>query len=223
MTAACCRCTTTARVCLLAVARSTPRLPIRWCVGRCRGVQIGALWSGSALVMGWATPTRTMCGCGWMRGCRCMAAAAAVRCARECRGSCRPPALAASVPGGAPFRQRGDGCVLLAPVGGYGGLVCGLAGCAVWPGGSHQLPRCARYSAGVDVMGLGMNDLAPCGSPTAVRRHRALGEACTRCGVEGRHHRVLSLSEVVGRRRMWLARASAPQVGRRLHVVEDAL
>jgi hypothetical protein len=43
----------------------------------------------------------------------------------------------------------------------------------------------------------GMNDLLPCGSETARRRHRALAEGCEACGVEGRRDRRMSLAEVI--------------------------
>jgi hypothetical protein len=48
---------------------------------------------------------------------------------------------------------------------------------------------------------LGPNDLEPCGSDTALRRHFALGEHCDVCGVEGRRMRRMSLAEVVEFRR----------------------
>jgi hypothetical protein len=44
---------------------------------------------------------------------------------------------------------------------------------------------------------LSMNDLEPCGSDTARRRHVALTEGCKACGVEGRRDRRMSLAEVV--------------------------
>ena len=48
---------------------------------------------------------------------------------------------------------------------------------------------------------LGMNDLLPCGSDTARRRHVALAEGCAACGIEGWTARRMTLAEVVEFRR----------------------
>ncbi len=72
-------------------------------------------------------------------------------------------------------------------------------------------------------MGLSANAREPCPGRGAVKTHRALGEACRVCGVEG-HARPLTLSEVVARKRAALHRAEVAHMGRpRLVVAEEAL
>ncbi len=72
-------------------------------------------------------------------------------------------------------------------------------------------------------MSLGPNDRESCPSPGAAKTHRALGEGCARCGVEG-HARPLSLSEVVARRRAALLRAETAHTGRPvLALVDESL
>jgi len=51
-------------------------------------------------------------------------------------------------------------------------------------------------------MSLGVNDLEPCGTPTAVRRHTALAEGCPACEVEGRPVRRPSLADIIARKRV---------------------
>lgn len=46
-------------------------------------------------------------------------------------------------------------------------------------------------------MSLGANDLLPCGTPTAYRRHVALAERCITCGTDGRTEPRPSLADIV--------------------------
>lgn len=55
----------------------------------------------------------------------------------------------------------------------------------------------------------GFNDLVPCPSDTARRRHFALGEHCDVCGIEGRRMRRMTLAEVVEFRRWQRAELAA--------------
>lgn len=55
---------------------------------------------------------------------------------------------------------------------------------------------------GAEMIALGPNDLVPCPSSSARRRHVALAEACTACGTEGRTVRRPSLADIVAARRL---------------------
>lgn len=48
---------------------------------------------------------------------------------------------------------------------------------------------------------LGLNDLEPCGTRTARRRHTALAEYCRECETPGRQVPLPTLAELVERRR----------------------
>jgi hypothetical protein len=68
----------------------------------------------------------------------------------------------------------------------------------------------------------GPNDLEPCGSPTAVRRHIALSEWCPDCLTEGRRTRLPLLVELVEERRRYLTAFNAdtcPDRNRRLRAL----
>lgn len=69
-------------------------------------------------------------------------------------------------------------------------------------------------------MNLGPNDLMPCPSDGARRRHQARAEHCDVCGTEGRRVLPPSLSEVVARRRERLARAASATPRARLALVD---
>lgn len=47
----------------------------------------------------------------------------------------------------------------------------------------------------------GMNDVLPCGTEVARRRHIALAQWCPVCGTDGRRVALLSLDELVEQRR----------------------